>query len=279
MTSRVLGGFAAGVVGALLVEAVVQFGLPALDVGTPATDRAATSEESRVISVVSEVSPSVVSIVITKDIPILEQYFREVQSPIGNIRFGLPRYRQTGTQTVEIGGGTGFVVDPNGFIVTNSHVVDQRNAEYTVFMNDGTEYAARVVGLDEEVDVAVLKIDATDLPALSFGDSDTLQVGQSVIAIGNALGEYSNTVSVGVVSGLARSIVAGDGRETEALDDVIQTDAAINQGNSGGPLLNLDGEVIGVNVAVSLEGENIAFALPANLVEETLLEMKEAAGL
>jgi len=120
-----------------------------------------------------------------------------------------------------------------------------------------------------------LKIDAKDIPFLAFGDSDKLELGQTVIAIGNALAEFRNTVSVGVVSGLLRSITAGNGAgKSEKLDGVIQTDAAINPGNSGGPLLDLNGNVIGVNVAVANGVENIAFALPANVVKSAVESIK-----
>ena len=123
-----------------------------------------------------------------------------------------------------------------------------------------------------------LRIEGENLPFLEFADSDSLQVGQTVIAIGNALAEFRNTVSVGVVSGLSRSITAGNGQgESEQLEEVIQTDAAINPGNSGGPLLNLRGQVVGVNVAVALGSENIGFALPANLVA-SIVESIETTG-
>ena len=138
------------------------------------------------------------------------------------------------------------------------------------------KYNAEVVAVDEVLDIALLKIDATGLSSLSFGNSDVLKLGEPVIAIGNALGEYRNTVSTGVLFGLSRSIVAGDtSGQSEVLENVIQTDAAINPGNSGGPLLNLAGEVIGINVAVARGSENIAFALPANTVKTSVESMKQ----
>ncbi|MBI2634051.1 trypsin-like peptidase domain-containing protein [Candidatus Peregrinibacteria bacterium] len=155
-------------------------------------------------------------------------------------------------------------------------MVNDEDAEYTVFLNDGSEHSAKVLASDPLNDIAILKIDAKDLPYLNFGDSDKLMPGQTAIAIGNPLLEFENSVSVGVVSGLGRSVVAGDrfGGFSEQLEGVIQTDAAINPGNSGGPLLNLNGEVIGVNVAVA-SAENIAFSIPANLVKQIFDSVKE----
>jgi serine protease Do len=207
-----------------------------------------------------------VSIIITKDVPKLERIIDEgAQRPFGF--FSFPQYKQNGTEEKEIGGGSGFLVSDDGYIVTNAHVVNDEEANYTVYLNDGSHYDATVVSADSTLDIAVLKIDGSNLPYLVFGDSDTVQVGQTVVAIGNALGEFRNTVSVGVISGLSRSITAGGDGYTEFLADVLQTDAAINPGNSGGPLLDLAGKVIGVNVATSVGGENISFSLPSNAVK------------
>jgi serine protease Do len=202
-----------------------------------------TNQENRVISVVRSANPSVVSIVISKG----------AGSPEGS---------------QEIGGGTGFFVTPDGLIVTNKHVVDDPTARYTVYAYDGKRYAATVVARDPTQDIAILKInDGRQLPYLKFGDSSRLYLGQSVIAIGNVFDQFKNSVSVGVVSGLSRSIIAGDySGNLESLDNVIQTDAAINPGNSGGPLLDTGEKVIGVNVAIARGGANIGFALPSNTV-------------
>lgn len=251
---------------------------------TPRTDIAQPSNESGVpptvialdvSDVVERANPAVVSIIISQEVPVVEQYFDD---PFGDIfggdsplQFRVPRYRQNGTEEREVGGGSGFLVSADGFIVTNAHVVAQENAVYTVLLNDDRTFDARVIARDRVLDIALLKIDATDLPFLSFGDSDALKLGQAVIAIGNALSEFRNSVSTGVVSGLSRSIVAGsDGGQNELLENVIQTDAAINPGNSGGPLLNLAGEVVGINVAVARGSENIGFALPANIVKSSV---------
>ncbi|PIR03891.1 MAG: hypothetical protein COV59_04380 [Candidatus Magasanikbacteria bacterium CG11_big_fil_rev_8_21_14_0_20_39_34] len=232
-----------------------------------------------VVSAVKRANPAVVSIVITKDVPVLEQYYDNNSSfhdffgggLFGGFNFQIPQYRENGTEKKEVGGGSGFLVSQDGLIITNKHVVEDPNAEYTVFLGNGSEdkYEAKVLARDPVLDIAVLKIEGTeDFPFLEFDDSDHLELGQSVIAIGNALGEFRNSVSVGVVSGLSRSIVAGDGRGgSEQLDEVVQTDAAINPGNSGGPLLDLQGKVIGVNVAVANGSQNIGFALPVNLLK------------
>lgn len=227
-------------------------------------------DEEDIVGVVEKVNPAVVSIVITKDVPKIETYYEQFGF------FEVPRQRQYGVEEQEIGGGSGFLVSADGYIVTNRHVVQYDKADYTVFLNDGTDYRASVVATDDVLDLALLKIDANDLPYLEFGDSDATKVGQTVIAIGNALGEFRNTVSVGVVSGLSRSIIASSGYgQSELLQDVMQTDAAINQGNSGGPLLNTDGYVVGVNVAVAVGSENIGFALPANAVKIAVDSLRE----
>ena len=232
------------------------------------------------VDMIERVNPAVVSVVVTKDVPIYEQYYEEF-NPWGWFGNGIsiPRTRENGTEEREVGGGSGFVVSEEGLIVTNRHVVSDDKAKYSVLMNDGESYSVEVLAKDELFDIAILKINDlpndTKLPYLSFGDSEKLKLGQEVVAIGNALAEFRNSVSVGVVSGLARSIVASDeaGR-TENLDQVIQTDAAINPGNSGGPLLNTKGEVIGVNVATSRGADNIGFALPAHVVKGVVDSIK-----
>ena len=234
------------------------------------------SQDSFVVDAVKKTNPAVVSVIISEEVPKYEEYVDPNQptNPFGDLfpgfNFSIPQYKQNGTQKQEVGGGSGFFVSSSGLIVTNKHVVDQKNAEYTVFTNDGKKYPAKVIARDPVLDIALIKITPPfggSFPYLSFGNSDNLALGQTVIAIGNALGQYKNTVSVGVVSGLSRSITAGDqSGNSEVLDHVIQTDAAINPGNSGGPLLDLNGHVIGVNVAVAQGSQNIGFALPINSV-------------
>lgn len=269
----------------------------------------AQAEEDAVTQVVEKTSPAVVSIIITKDIPKIQNFnfnpfgnsdpFSGGGSSLFDQFFGPPSPGATdgrggqnqpqpsqpqqpgsgGTVKQEIGGGTGFVVSADGLIVTNKHVVADSTADYTVLTNDGREYPAKVLGRDRTNDVAVIKIDpnnptkgkgVSQMDTLPLGDSSQLKIGQTVIAIGNALGEFTNTVSKGIVSGLRRNIVAGGFSGSEQLDQLIQTDAAINEGNSGGPLLNLKGEVIGINVAIAQGAQNIGFALPINTVKNTV---------
>jgi len=168
--------------------------------------------------------------------------------------------------------GTGFVANGQGLIVTNRHVVTDNTAEYSVFDKDDNEYQVTDIYRDPTSDLAILQVENTVLPGLALGNSDQLRVGESVIAIGTALGEFRHTVTTGVVSGLGRGIqaIGLSGQSIESLDGVIQTDAAINPGNSGGPLLNAKGEVVGVSVAVSATAENIGFAIPINVVKESI---------
>ncbi len=234
-----------------------------------------------VVEMIEKVNPAVVSVVVTKDVPIYEQYYEQF-NPWGMFGggFSIPRTRESGTEEREVGGGSGFIVSEEGLVVTNRHVVSDNEARYSILTNDGKTFAVEVLARDQLLDIAILKIN--DLPNdaklthLSFGDSEGLKLGQSVVAIGNALAEFRNSVSVGVVSGLSRSITATDelGR-SENLDQVIQTDAAINPGNSGGPLLNINGEVVGVNVATSRGADNIGFALPAHVVKGVVESVKE----
>lgn len=233
-------------------------------------------EREPLVEMVADVNDAVVSVVITKDVPVYEQYYEQFD-PWGF--FSVPRIRESGTEEREIGGGSGFIVSNDGLIVTNNHVVVDTDARYSVLLNDGTVYTVDVLARDSDLDIAILKINQpieTKLTYLEFGDSTELELGQTVVAIGNALAEFQNSVSVGVVSGLSRSIIASDewGR-SEQLDQVIQTDAAINPGNSGGPLLNLEGKVVGVNVATSRGADNIGFALPVEVVKQVVDSVKE----
>jgi len=248
-----------------------------------------TSQEEAIIKAVKEVSPAVVSIVISKDVPIIEEYFynpfEEFFGPLGP-QIQVPQYRQKGTQKQEIGGGSGVIVSTEGIIMTNKHVVSDTEAEYTVFTNDGKKFLAKVLARDPLQDIAILKIEQEKLvkedgqailkpfPVAKLGDSDNLQIGQTVIAIGNALGEFRNTVSVGVISGLGRTITASSGGMVETLEDIIQTDAAINKGNSGGPLLNLKGEIIGINTATAIDAQSIGFTIPINSAKKGIEQVK-----
>lgn len=227
-------------------------------------------EDSAVTDVVAKSTPAVVSIIITKEVP---QYRNFFGSPF--FFFNSSDEQQQGAQKQQVGGGSGFFVTSDGMIVTNRHVVEDTQADYSIVTNDGKEYAARVLARDPVRDVAVIKIDGSDFQTLNLGDSDNLKVGQTVVAIGNSLGEFANSVSKGIISGLQRNLTAGSGLgETEQLSNIIQTDAAINPGNSGGPLLDITGTVIGINVAMAQGAENVGFALPINQVKKVIDQVK-----
>ncbi len=258
---------------------------------TPAAPYQSTDvHEQAVIAAVKEASPSVVSVIISKDVPIIEQCPAanpfsdlppEFQQFFGGSGTQYTQPCQKGTQQQEVGGGSGFIISADGLILTNKHVVSDTQAQYTVLTNDGKKYTAKVLARDPVQDLAVLKITATGLTPLPLGDSDGIQLGQTAIAIGNALGEFRNTVSVGVVSGLARSITASDSftGSSESLNGLIQTDAAINPGNSGGPLLNLQGQVIGLNTAVASGAQNIGFSIPINDAKRDIASVEKTGTI
>ncbi len=244
--------------------------------------------EQAVIAAVDKAQQSVVSIVISKDVPLLENCAVDPFANLppefkGMFGDGLQFTQQCdngATQKQDVGGGSGFVVSADGLIFTNKHVVADTKAEYTVFTNDGKKYTAKVLARDPVNDVAILKINAVGLVPATLGDSSTVKLGQTAIAIGNALGEYRNTVSVGVISGLARKVTAaGSLMGPETIQGVMQTDAAINPGNSGGPLLNLRGEVIGVNTAIASGAQNIGFAIPINQAKRAIESVKKTGSI
>lgn len=171
--------------------------------------------------------------------------------------------------------GSGFIVTSDGIIVTNKHVVSEETANYTVYLADGKKYTAKVLARDSYDDLAFIKIDARSLPVANLGDSDQLKVGQWVIAVGNALGEYDNTVTIGVVSAKNRQVSPSDPSTgaTEQLEGLIQTDASIFSGNSGGPLVNLQGEVVGINTAKGPD-QGLGFSIPINSIKNALESVK-----
>ncbi|OGE64817.1 hypothetical protein A3I48_02650 [Candidatus Daviesbacteria bacterium RIFCSPLOWO2_02_FULL_36_7] len=243
--SGVVMAIALGVVVAVgLYQAQVKGLIPNIN-GLPKPEilqtRTIVSEENAVTSAVEKTSSSVVAIGATQRV-----------------------FSQSSTI------GTGFVVSDKGIIVTNKHVVSEPDIHYTVVTRDGKKFDIKKIYRDPILDLAVVQVDGDNMKPLEFGDSSKLKVGQTVIAIGNALGKFTNTVTTGVVSGLGRRVVAGDlfSGSAESLDDLIQTDAAINPGNSGGPLLNSAGQVIGMNVATTEGAQNIGFAVPINSVKK-----------
>lgn len=234
-----------------------------------------SEEQSAIIDLVEKSNQSVVSISISKQIPLR-------RSTPFDFFFGIPMQDNSQPQNQEqeidrtIGGGTGFIVSSDGLIVTNKHVVSDSTATYKVLFNDGSEVKAEVKALHPTQDLAIIKVDKNNLKPVEFADSEQLKVGQTAVAIGNALNEFNNTVSRGVISGLRRSIVASDNRgNSEQLSQVIQTDAAINQGNSGGPLLDINAKVIGVNVATAQGAQSIGFAIPSNVVVRMIEDYKK----
>ncbi len=217
---------------------------------TPA-EKAVNTESQLISKIVREVGPSVVSVNV--------EGIAQQQTP-----FGERRYKSRGA-------GTGFILNKEGVVVTNRHVVPKQTKSVSVTLSDGTELKnVEVIGRTsstDTLDIAFLKIKDTkgkELVPAKLGDSSKVQVGEKVVAIGNALGQFQNTVTSGIISGYGRSIQAGDesSDESETLQNLFQTDASINQGNSGGPLVNMAGQVIGINTAVAGEAENIGFAIP-----------------
>ncbi len=243
---------------------------------TPAITTLRTSDprEQSTVATVKKAEPAVVSVIISKDLPVVERYQESPSTgdPFFDQFFSIPRFRQNGTRLQEIGGGTAFFISSDGLLMTNKHVVADKNAQYAVLLNDGRSLKATVIGRDSANDIALLKVEGSNFPFLKLSQDQTPELGQSVIAIGNALGEFRNTVSVGVISGLQRDITAGSpGRGgIEHLSRILQTDAAINEGNSGGPLLDSNGDVIGMNTAVAAGAQNIGFAIPVQDLARTL---------
>lgn len=235
-----------GVVGLLMGVLVTVFCFSFFIKKDVLVKRETVDEESVVISVVEKATQSVVTISMTTTDVISEQ---KTDKDIG----------------------TGFIIDSSGLVVTNKHVVGDVNGKYRAII--GKDLMADVISIyrDPVTDLAILKVNKAGLKSVVLGDSDKIKVGQSVIAIGTALGQFRSTVTKGVVSGLGRGISANNAFEgIEQLDNVIQTDAAINPGNSGGPLFNSEGEVIGVNVATTQGAQSIGFALPINLVKDSI---------
>ncbi len=223
--------------------------------------------------------PSVVSIVISKSLQDLEKEIPpEVLPflPYGN-HLNIPKEEIDAHGMIKIGGGSGFIVDPSGIVLTNKHVVADPKAEYTVILHDERKFKAQVLARDPIDDVAVLKIEGENLPMVKLGESTGLELGETVLAIGNALGLFKNTVSLGIISGLSRSIRAATAPSVapQELRGLIQTDAAINPGNSGGPLVNLEGEAIGINAAIVFGAQNLGFAIPINYAKRDLSDVQK----
>lgn len=236
------------------------------------------SKNSSIPRIIKKVLPGVVSIAVSKMLPVFEAPFGGPQNPMDP---NTPLMAPKGKKKTDVGGGSGFIVDSSGIILTNRHVVSDPSAEYLVIDDEGEKYPAQILTRNPIHDVAILKIEKKNLPIIELGDSSGLELGQTAIAIGNALGTFRNTVSVGVVSGLAREISAGDtvNNTITKLRGLVQTDAAINPGNSGGPLIDINGKAIGINTAMVFFAENIGFALPINNAKRDLSDLKQYGRL
>lgn len=238
--------------------------------------------QEKSVSIIKKVMPAVVSIVITKH---LEDIQKEIppdlypflpSGPDGP-KLKIPPELIDRRGMVQVGGGSGFAVESDGLILTNKHVISDPKAEYTVIISDDRKFPAKILTRDPINDVAILKIEASNLLTINLGDSSRAELGQTVIAIGNALGIFKNTVSLGIISGLSRSISAqaDPASPPQEMRGLIQTDAAINHGNSGGPLVDLTGKAIGINAAVVYGAQNISFAIPINAAKRDLSDLKK----
>ncbi|MEK7603102.1 MAG: trypsin-like peptidase domain-containing protein [Patescibacteria group bacterium] len=249
--------FFAGFFGGWLGSQTQNFGLGSVNNGSSNAQKIVLKESEVISEIAKQVGPSVVSVNVTSESSRADSFFG----------FRSPAQQQSA--------GTGFILTKEGVVVTNRHVVPRGATTVSVTLSDGTELTdVEVIGRtndNDPLDVAFLRIKDTknkELKPVTIGDSAKMQVGDKVIAIGNALGQFQNTVTSGIISGYGRSIeAAGDGNTVETLQNLFQTDTAINQGNSGGPLVNINGEVIGINTAVAGGAENIGFAIPVNDIQ------------
>ena len=226
------------------------------------------SESNQTIRAVNAATPSVVAVLMSKELS-------KIKKEIG---VDIARYLVDEKGMVKIGGCSGFFISSDGYVLTNRHIVQDEEASYTVVWQNKT-YSCKILVRDKITDIAILKIDGSDFPYLKFDNSSQLKLGQTVMAIGNALGEFQNTVSRGIISGLSRDIKTEVGENIQEFFGLIQTDAAINPGNSGGPLINLSGRVIGICTAVVLGVENIGFAIPINQAKSIFENIKKYGKL
>ena len=240
--------------------------------------------EEKIIKVIERTLPAVVSISASKNVELVEEDL--VKMGVDPKVFEERLFSEADNQgNVSVSGGSAFIVDPSGILLTNKHVIQDKNAVYKAIFGlpagkaGQNKYDVEVVGQDPLSDIAIMRIikPPADLPAIKLGASKNIRLGTSVIAIGNALGEFQNSVSTGIVSGLSRFLSAITDMEghQQRLRGLIQTDAAINPGNSGGPLINLDGEAIGINCAVVFGAQNIGFAIPIDQARKDLEEIKK----
>lgn len=235
------------------------------------------ASKSPVVQIAKNVCPAVITVVVSKDLPKIEGFY---SFPFGGREYLMPKMEKEGKarkEKTQIGGGSGFIISEDGYVLTSNHVVADTTADYTVILDPKRKYPAKVLSRNPINDVAVLKISAKSLPHLEMADSDQIEIGEEVVAVGNALGEFHDTLSTGIISGLSRFITAFGGidHQVQNLRGLIQTDAAINPGNSGGPLVNMDGKVVGINTAMVMGAQNIGFAIPINYAKKDLAEVKK----
>ncbi len=237
--------------------------------------------KSPIIEIAKKVCPAVITVVVSKDLPKVEEFY---SFPYGGKEYIMPMMGKDGKgkmEKMQIGGGSGFIISTDGYVITSNHVVADTTAEYTVIINPKHKHSAKVLSRNPINDIAILKIEPPagekNLPYVDLADSNEIQLGEDVVAVGNALGEFHDTLSAGIVSGLSRYITAFGGidHQMQNLRGLIQTDAAINPGNSGGPLVNMEGKVIGINTAMIMGAQNIGFAIPINYAKKDLDEVKK----
>lgn len=233
--------------------------------------------KSPIVNIAKKVCPAVISVIVSKDLPKVEDFY---SFPYGGKEYIMPMVQKNGKSLVEktqIGGGSGFIISRDGYVLTSNHVVADLSADYTIIISPTEKWPAKVLSRNPINDIAVLKIEGRNFPYISLANSNHIEIGEDVLAIGNALGEFTDTLSAGIVSGLSRYITAFGGMDNQMqnLRGLIQTDAAINPGNSGGPLVNMKGEVIGINTAMIMGAQNIGFAIPINYAKKDLEEVKK----
>lgn len=231
-------------------------------------------EKSPIIKIAKRVCPAVITIIASKDLPSIESYYT---FPFGEKEYLMPKIKNGKTKMQKIGGGSAFIVSKDGYIITSNHVVEDNEAQYSVILEPKERHLARILSRNPVNDIAILKIEGNNFPYIELGNSDEIELGENVLAVGNALGEFHDTLSAGIISGLSRYIQTASNfiKQTESLKGLIQTDAAINPGNSGGPLINMETEVIGVNTATIAGTQNMGFAIPINYAKKDLDEVKK----
>jgi serine protease Do len=233
---------------------------------------------SPIVSIAKKVCPAVITVIVSKDLPKAENFYSFPYAGKEKKKISAQVAPASGWEKTQIGGGSGFIVSENGYIFTSNHVVSDATCDYTVILDPKHKYPAKVLSRNPINDIAVLKIEGNvPFPFLELADSDKIELGEDVVAVGNALGEFTDTLSAGIVSGLSRFITAFGGidNQMQNLRGLIQTDAAINPGNSGGPLVNMEGKVIGINTAMIAGAQNIGFSIPINYAKKDWEEVKK----